>query len=33
MLLLIVKGKNIFVFHPDSAYKGAVNFLFYKAYY
>jgi len=32
MLLLIVKGKNIFVFHPGSIHKGLANFLIYKAY-
>jgi len=33
MLLLIVKGKNIFVFHPGSIRKGFANFLIYRAYY
>jgi len=33
MLSLIVKGKNIFVFHPDSIRKGFANFLIYRAYY
>jgi len=32
MLLLIVKGKNIFVFHPEGIHKGFANFLIYKAY-